>query len=56
MKTTTEISSEWTDYDRLVAESHICNYGIIYLDEYGYPIDNEELIEEIREGGDNSWP
>lgn len=54
MKTTTEISPEWTDYDRLVAELHIYNYGVIYLDKYGYPIDNDKLIiEEIREGSDN---
>lgn len=53
MKTTTEINPEWTNYDKLVAESHIYNYGVIYLDEYGCPIDNDELIEEIREGSDN---
>lgn len=48
--TTTEINPRWRKYDQLTAKAHLFNYGVIYLDEFGFPIDNEYLIEEIREG------
>lgn len=48
--TTTEINPRWRKYDQLTAKAHLFNYGVIYLDEYGFPIDDEYLIEEIREG------
>ena len=48
--TTTEINPRWRQYDQLTAKAHLFNYGVIYLDEYGFPIDDEYLIEEIREG------
>lgn len=48
--TTTEINPRWRKYDQLTAKAHLFNYGVIYLDEFGFPIDDEYLIEEIREG------
>ena len=47
--TTTEINSEWSNYDKTTAKTHLMNYGKIYLDEYGCPIDDDYLIDEIRE-------
>ena len=49
-RTTKEINPRWRKYDQLTAKAHLFNYGVIYLDEYGFPIDDEYLIEEIREG------
>lgn len=43
MKTTKTVNPSWNEYDKVVAECHLANYGIIYLDEYGCPIDVEEL-------------
>ena len=34
-------------YDYVVASCHIKNYGIIVVDEYGSPIDNEFSLEMI---------
>ena len=48
MKTTKEIRTEWSEYDRVVAQCQLMNYGKIYLDEYDLPIDNEYLIEELN--------
>lgn len=48
--TTTEINPRWRKYDQLTAKAHLFNYGVIYLDEFGFPIDDEYLVEEIREG------
>ena len=47
MKTTKEINSAWSAYDQSVARAQLVNYGIIYLDEYGCPIDDESLLEEL---------
>lgn len=49
MKTTTEINEKWDDYGKKVAECHLNNYGVIFLDEYGCPIDNEHELEELYE-------
>lgn len=49
MKTTKEINSVWSAYDQSVAKCHLINYGIIFLDEYGIPIDNEFLTDELFE-------
>lgn len=46
--TAKEINEKWSMYDKVVATSHLKNYGEIYLDEYGCPIDNYEEIEELR--------
>ena len=48
MKTTKEIRSEWSEYDRVVAQCQLMNYGKIYLDEYDLPVDDEYLIEELN--------
>ena len=46
--TVTKINSEWSDYDKTVAECHLANAGVIIVDaEYGQPIDNECDLEEI---------
>ena len=47
MNTTREINSAWSAYDQSVARTQLVNYGIIYLDEYGCPIDDEYLLEEL---------
>lgn len=36
-------------YDYEVARCHINNYGVIVIDEYGYPIDNEFDLDDIFE-------
>lgn len=35
--------------DKLVAKCHLNNFGKIYLDEYGCPIDNEAAFEKLAE-------
>jgi len=42
----TRIKDEWSGYDKTVAESQLENYGKIYLDSFGAPIDNEFEAEE----------
>lgn len=36
-------------YDKTVAQTHLNNYGEIYLDSYKKPIDNEYSLEMIEE-------
>lgn len=45
--TTDKIDPDWGDYDKAVAETHMANYGKIFLDEYGSPIDNEEEVADL---------
>lgn len=46
--TVTEITPQWSNYDKTVAKSHLANVGVIVVDaEYGQPIDNEYDLEEI---------
>lgn len=45
-----EINDEWNSYDKTVAACHLDSYGKIYVDEYGCPIDNEYVLEEIEMG------
>lgn len=35
-------------YDKTVADTHLSNYGEVYLDSYGDPIDNEYELEEVN--------
>lgn len=49
MNTTKEISSAWSAYDQSVAKCHLINYGVIFLDEYSVPIDDEFLADELFE-------
>ena len=51
MKTTKKINAKWSAYDKMVAKGQMADYGVIYLDQYGCPIDDEYLIEEIRSEG-----
>lgn len=44
-----EIEQNWTDYDKTVAECQLANYGCIYLDDYGCPIDDENTLEVMFE-------
>lgn len=39
--TTTELDPIWSEYDMRVANCQMRNYGKVYLDEYGCPIDDE---------------
>lgn len=54
MITTTEINENWNDYSKKVAKCHLNNYGVIFLDNYGCPIDNEYELEELYEAYLNS--
>jgi len=45
--TTSYISGTWCKYDQDVARCQLANYGKIFLDEYGKPIDNEYELEEL---------
>lgn len=48
IRTATEINPNWSEYDQTVASCHLANYGIIFLDEYDYPIDNEYRLEDLN--------
>lgn len=49
MKTIKKINGEWSKYDRMVALSQLANYGVIFLDEYDLPIDDEYELEELNQ-------
>lgn len=49
MKVTTEIDEKWNNYDKANAKCQLHNYGVIYLDEYDHPIDNEYELEDLNE-------
>ena len=44
LKNTNVINDYWSDYDKTIAQCHISNWGTIYLDDYGYPMEVEEVI------------
>lgn len=48
MKTTKDLS-KFKGYDLSVAKCHLENWGVIYLDEYGLPLDVEEVIYMLEE-------
>lgn len=52
MKIVREINEQWSEYNKVVAMCQMTNYGKIYLDEYGEPIDDEYLIEEYNSNGE----
>ena len=52
-KKTYKINESWSDYDISVAECHLENYGAIYLDEWGCPIDNIYITDELFETEDD---
>lgn len=39
----------YSEYDRTVANAMLENYGVVFVDEYGSPIDNEFEQEELYE-------
>ena len=39
--------NDFTGYDRTIAECHMKSYGLIIIDSYGSPIDNENDLSEI---------
>lgn len=43
-----EIDEKWGSYDKMVAICHLSNYGKIFIDEYGVPIDNDDDLMEIQ--------
>ncbi len=45
-KAAIEVNPKWNEYDRTVGKQHLANYGRIYLDDYGVPVDNEYEAEE----------
>ena len=47
MRTAKEINSAWTGYDAAVAKCQLVNYGVIFIDEYGAPIDDDFLLEDL---------
>ena len=42
MKTTKDLT-KFKGYDLSVAQCHMANWGIIYLDEYGLPMEVEDV-------------
>lgn len=48
MKTTKDLS-KFIGYDLVVAKCQLANWGIIYLDEYGLPMDVEDVIYMLKE-------
>lgn len=47
LKTTKTIKSTWTQYEKVVATGQLMDFGIIFLDEYGCPIDDEYETNEL---------
>ena len=47
MKTRKTINNTWNEYDRSVAQCMLYNYGIIFLDSYGCPVDDEYQQEDL---------
>ena len=44
-----KMADTFEGYDYAVASCHINNYGVIIVDEYGSPIDDEFVLEDIFE-------
>jgi hypothetical protein len=49
VETTEEINNKWNEYDKTVANCHLDNFGKIYLDNYGNPIDDMEYAYTLHE-------
>lgn len=43
-----EIDPNWSGYDKSVAQGMLYDFGEIYVDSYGTPIDDEYWVEDIR--------
>ena len=48
-QTTTTFNTKWSEYDMEVAKCQMFNYGKVFLDEYGCPIDDEYELEWLAE-------
>ena len=42
------IEDSWSEHDKVITRIHLQRFGKIVLDEYGLPIDNEFLLEELE--------
>ena len=49
MKTRKTVNDNWNEYDKVVGRNQLLNYGIIFTDKYGSPIDNEYELEELNQ-------
>lgn len=49
MRTTNRINKNWNEYDKVVGRNQLSNYGIIFIDKYSSPIDNEYELEELNQ-------
>lgn len=47
MKTRKTINSKWSAYDKMIAKVHLAEWGVIYLDEYGCPLELEDAYEVV---------
>lgn len=48
-ETTKHVNETWSDYNKTVARAHLSNYALIFINEYGCPIDNEYDLMGIEE-------
>lgn len=48
-RTVKEINPAWQVYDQTVAQTHLSQWGVIAIDKYGLPIDNEFDYEAIAQ-------
>lgn len=47
-----DIDPSWTGYDEAVAEGQMATYGVVFVDEYGLPIDDEYAADEAADDYD----
>lgn len=50
MKNVLMINPEWGSFDKCVAEKHLKMWGRIYIDKFGFPIDDIEFLLSKLEG------
>lgn len=46
-QTATTVDGNWSDYDKVVGKCQLRNYGVIFIDQYGCPIDDEYELEDL---------
>lgn len=49
MRTRKTVSESWSEYEQVVGRNQLLNFGVIFLDKYNKPIDNEYELEELYE-------
>jgi len=47
MNITTAIDYDWCNYDKVVGECQLISFGVIFLDNYGCPIDDDFELDEL---------